>query len=310
MKETLASHILQIILQRSNPLPIHGDGKGTVERSLLHYQRILAQIKKGKTLRLVILGFPAKAANPLKTLSPLPDRGEVEGLKLLQEMSKEIGKIYSPGAKTMICSDGHVFSELVGVTDTHVDLYQSNIKEIIQEFSLGNLETFSMSSVMSGTYDGMRSELLRIFGEDISKVRERMAHDEEARLMFNGIHRFLFEDTLVQRPTLSRTQVRNETKDRAYHVIQHSNAFSRLVATEFPDAIRLSIHPQPVDSAKIGIKLVPGKDRWGTPWHNVLLEDASGIQLVRRSEAEKMGAELKLLSGKYAYFSMVAARAK
>ena len=120
--------------------------------------------------------------------------------------------------------------------------------------------------------------------------------------MFNGIHRFLFEDRLALEPGKSRNRVREESKELAYHVIQRSNAWSALVERSFPQALRLSIHPQFSAAPKIGFQLVNCENIWGTPWHNVALLGQSGFRLVKRKEAEALGAQRALAHGKYVYF--------
>ena len=109
--------------------------------------------------------------------------------------------------------------------------------------------------------------------------------------MFNGIHRFLFEDAVVLHPDRSRTANRKWTKGRAWEVIQRSDAWGALVSEVFPDAIRLSIHPQPEVSEKIGVHLVDTEDAWLTPWHAVAVLQKDGARVMKRAEAEGMGAE-------------------
>jgi pyoverdine/dityrosine biosynthesis protein Dit1 len=82
------------------------------------------------------------------------------------------------------------------------------------------------------------------------------------------------------------------TKDTTYAVIQRSDAWGRLVATVYPDALRLSIHPQPRVSQKVGIHLLETEDAWLTPWHGVALLDADRALLVKRHQAEAGGAIL------------------
>jgi pyoverdine/dityrosine biosynthesis protein Dit1 len=120
--------------------------------------------------------------------------------------------------------------------------------------------------------------------------------------MFNGIHRFIFEDRLVLEKGKSRNRIREESKEIAYRVIQRSNAWSSLVENLFPSALRLSIHPQLSTSPKIGFRLVDCENAWGTPWHNVALLGRNGFRLVKRKEAEDKGATLAHFGGKYAYF--------
>jgi len=55
--------------------------------------------------------------------------------------------------------------------------------------------------------------------------------------------------------------------------------------------VRLSIHPQTCGAKKLGIRLV-GNESWMTPWHGVAVESKKGYVLLKRSEAEALGAKL------------------
>ena len=140
------------------------------------------------------------------------------------------------------------------------------------------------------------------FGESLTTLRQRVHESMSARDLFNGIHRFIFEDALESNQSLSRSRVREQSKDVAYEVIQRSNAWGRLVAGRFPEAVRLSIHPQPRISEKIGISLVPCANNWGTPWHNVVLAQRNGYRLVKRAEAEEQNAVLVYRDGRPSHF--------
>ncbi len=48
---------------------------------------------------------------------------------------------------------------------------------------------------------------------------------------------------------------REGRRRRACEVIQRSDAFSRLLAECFPNAVRLSVQPQPPHAARIGLLL-------------------------------------------------------
>ncbi len=87
-------------------------------------------------------------------------------------------------------------------------------------------------------------------------------------------------------------------------MIQRSNAWSNLIARRFPDALRLSIHPQPRVSEKIGVSLVRCANPWATPWHSVVLVDRDGYRLVKRSEAEQQDAVLVYRAGRPSHFAL------
>ncbi|MGZ3740061.1 MAG: L-tyrosine/L-tryptophan isonitrile synthase family protein [Bdellovibrionota bacterium] len=294
-----ATRILALVLSYANEF----GGSADTNAYELHRKKIEQAIERNETLELVLPAFPAKSPNREKTLGALPDFAEVLGLERLQEICNAIGTIHAPGARVLICSDGRVFSDLVLVSDEEVGAYGGGIREIIRELGLSNLATFSLEDVFGNTdFDLIRARLVEEFGRPVTEIRASSLSTREGLMMFNGIHRFLFEDRLALEPAKSRNRVREESKEIAYQVIQRSNAWSSLVEKLFPKAVRLSIHPQFAPSAKIGFQLVSCENAWGTPWHNVALLTAEGFRLVKRKDAECQGATLALARGKYAFY--------
>jgi pyoverdine/dityrosine biosynthesis protein Dit1/AcrR family transcriptional regulator len=271
----------------------------------LHRPRVEACLAAGEPLHLVLPAFPAKSANVRKVTGALPDLGEELALRFLQERCDAIREIYSPGARLTICSDGRVFNDLVGVADDAVTAYRVRLIEMIGQLGLDAISVFDLDDVRPGEdFDATRRWLTEQYGEPTEVLIERIRQFEHHRQMFNGIHRFLFEDLVDRESALSRTQARNRSKDQAYEVIRRSNAWSRLIAVNFPEALRLSIHPQPPHAEKIGILLTPAEDLWLTPWHGVALLQADRFVLTRRAEAEKLGARLICRDGRPSHFEM------
>ena len=141
-------------------------------------------------------------------------------------------------------------------------------------------------------FDAMRSWLMEQYGDSLEDLQERTREHDHHQQLFNGIHRFMFEDLVVREPELSRTQARKQSKGLAFEVIRRSNSWSRVVAEFFPHALRLSIHPHAPHSDKIGILLGDADDLWLTPWHGVALLQSDRFLLTRRSVAEEQGAVL------------------
>lgn len=297
----LSLAILALVLRHENPLSREDSAAANGE----HLRRIRAAVAAGQTLELVLPAFPAKSPNREKTLSALPDYAEVLGLMRLQKLCDQIGLVYRPGARVVICSDGRVFSDLVLVSDEEVSAYGRAIDRMIGELNLSSLSTLGMEDVFGNCgFDAMRALLISRHGRSLAEIRTDVLGHADALAMFNGIHRFVFEDRLVLFPEKSRNKLREESKAVAYQVIQRSNAWSGLVEALFPRALRLSIHPQVSRSAKIGFQLVDCENTWGTPWHNVALAGPQGIRLVKRKEAEALGARLELAHGKYAFYRL------
>ncbi|MBI3237717.1 MAG: L-tyrosine/L-tryptophan isonitrile synthase family protein [Flavobacteriia bacterium] len=91
----------------------------------------------------------------------------------------------------------------------------------------------------------------------------------------------------------------------ALKVIQHSNAWTRLLAYVYPDAVRLSIHPYAAHSEKIGIRLTKAVDNWLTPWHGVVVLQEDGYVLMKKSDAEKAEAVLVTKNDQPFYYTAI-----
>lgn len=300
-EEALAGSVIRILEAHGNYLA----GCLDTPPDDMRFRQACDSIRRQQPIEMVILGFPAKSPNRRKTYSDHADLGEVEGLRTLHRICVQIAQVYTPGARVHVCSDGHVFADLVHVADATVDMFQREIEDIIQRFDLHTLHTFSARSVYPELRgDALRQRLVADFAKDVAATRAECLQSEEGRTQWNGIHRFLFEDDLVRTPELSRNQIRQRSKQRAYAVIQRSQSFGKLVQSRFPGALRLSIHPQFRAAKKLGIQLVPSVDRWATPWHNVLVMTPAGAQLMHRARAQEQGAQLRFSADKFAFFEL------
>ncbi len=272
----------------------------------LHLPKVRRAISLQEPVSLLLPAFPAKSPSPTKVLGVLPDMAEEIALCRLEALCEEIEAIYPAGARVVICSDGHVFSDLVGVPDETVTDYGIAIKNLIASLGLSHIDSFNMSDIFDGSNDSERREhLVNHYADSPEEIQARVQAHEHQRKLFNGIHRFLFEDTCGVTPEISRTQIRRETKERAYSVVARSEAWGRLLSECFPLGLRLSIHPQPRQSDKIGILLGPANDVWLTPWHGVALETKEGFRLLPRHEAEALGARIVFHNGQPSYFSLL-----
>lgn len=267
-----------------------------------HQHKILAHIQQGKPITFVLPAFPAKSPNLTKTAGVLPDLGERLALRFLDQLCQKIWSFYPPGAQVMICSDGRVFNDLVKVSDKNVDTYAEGIRHIIREEALTHIGTFALDDFYGAMpYDVMREKLVNDYGESITLIKEKVKIETAAKNLFNGIHRFIYEDQLSMFE-LSKNQVKIITKEIAYRVIQRSNAWSRFVEKHFPGAVRLSIHPQACGSEKLGIMLLQSVDVWATPWHRVVLFDGKNHVLIRKKEAEALGAQPVFANNQFSHY--------
>ena len=268
-----------------------------------HLDTVGRYVAAGKPVHFVIPAFPAKSRNRRKTVGRLPDLGEQLALESVQSFCERISAVYPPGAVVTICSDGHVFSDALGIEDVHVDDYGAGLLRMIRSIGGGALGVYALRDAMPGlTWDQRRARLLAEYAESVDEIRAAVRSQPRARRMFNGIHRFVTEDHAVLMAGHSATRRRNLAKLTAYEVVRRSQAWSRVVEEVFPGAVRLSIHPQGHHDTKIGFHLLPTTDSWLTPWHGVVLDDGLRRVLVKRAQAERLGAHLVWRNSRPSHF--------
>lgn len=266
-----------------------------------HLGQVIAAIEAQQPIIFVLPAFPAKSPNPAKVLGTLPDMAERLSLEFLHALCKQIQNMYSPGARVVLCSDGRVFNDAVGVRDLDVTDYQRELSLLITEMSFTFLSTFNLDDLYSGLdFNQMRHRLMEHYGEPLDVLKDAVRKgsqspchidDEEVHRQYCGITRFLVEDAMHPEQSRSRNAVQKACRPRAYVVIQRSRAWSQLIAERFPHAVRLSIHPQTCGTSKLGIRLMEAEN-WMTPWHGVAMEVDENFVLLKRAQAEALGARL------------------
>ncbi|GFG95899.1 paerucumarin biosynthesis protein PvcA [Mycobacterium timonense] len=271
-----------------------GGGTAALDRLRLRPQwiRVLDFVLGDEPIDFALPAFPCKSPNGDKVAGTLPDEGERLGLQTLQKLCDEIEAIHSPGARVTICSDGHVFADVIGVADATVSAYKDELKQMIRAEGLSRLETFDLRDMWGEQeIDDKRARLEHGWMDSIADLRERARTDGEVARVIRGMTRFLREDAGHTAGTPSQKQ--REAKRRAYRVLARSRAWGAIVQNLMPRAVRLSIHPQPLGEDKFGISLVPltkSDGGWTTPWHSVVLYDQAGTPcLVRHDEARATG---------------------
>ncbi|WP_114621301.1 L-tyrosine/L-tryptophan isonitrile synthase family protein [Renibacterium salmoninarum] len=264
---------------------------------------IESQVATGQPLTFVLPGFPCKSPNPAKVLGALPDDGERASLRFLNQLCTKISALYSPGAVLVVCSDGHIFADAIGVDQDTIDAYFEQLQLIATAEQFQNLRFFSLRDRYPGQMDEQeRQSIIDKFGPQLEQLREQVRADATLTSLYRGIIRFLVEDSVDH--TGTRSALQRECRNRAYHVLQRSIAWGEIVSERFPTAIRLSIHPQPAKSTKFGLKLLESTSTWTTPWHAAPVRKGDGsVHLIRR-DTVPVGARLLYRNGRPDHFAL------
>ena len=269
----------------------------TDQIQFIQLPRIQQFVAAGKPVEFVLPAFPSKSPNPNKVLGRLPDLAERIALQSLNKLCSDIQCIYAPGARLTICSDGRVFGDVIGVDDADISNYQAAIGQIIsQKFAnslrLYNLEDCAQFKAQASNFDELRRSMIERYAQPLTTIKHTLTSSQDGVELYRAITRFMFEDSLTEDYVGTRSALQKKAKAMAVEVIQRSWAWGDLLAEEFPDAIRLSIHPQSPSSLKIGIHMIPTQDDWITPWHGVAVDTGDGFKLMKRKAAQQCGAQV------------------
>lgn len=266
-------------------------------------------VEKNETVQFVLPAFPTKSPNPSKVLGKRPDMGERLSLIFLNSLCQRIQFYYPPGAHIKICSDGHVFSDLIRVSDDDITIYQKDIEHIFNEIGAAHLSVFNLGDVEEmarhlDDYTQLRRLLVENYATPQDALKQQLTSSENGLQLYRAIIRFMFEDGMTPDYTGSHAALQKDAKQRACGVIQRSWAWGNLLKKIFPDAVRLSIHPQSPESQKIGIHMLPTRDSWLTPWHAVAVKTPDRFVLMKREEAEQLGGNLVRINGVPSHYEL------
>ncbi|KAL4902280.1 hypothetical protein BDW74DRAFT_180781 [Aspergillus multicolor] len=272
-------------------------------------ERVHTFIKDNKKIEFCLPAFPCKSSNPDKVAGVTPDAAEYLALSHLSSFIEKVCEIYEPGATLWIVSDGHVFSDNIGVDDALVDsygailakTYLSNLpstqqgKKYIQFTGLEDLffsspestSAFSSSmlndisipqpieTVLTESAQKCRLLLERIGGIDRAHLRGLIdSKHPDTLALYQGQSRFMLEDLgsyMSQRNVGSKARKRLACKV-AEEMIARNHAYSNLVELLFPHHIRLSIHAHANAGPKFGIRLFPAGSVSAAPSLHTLLQ--------------------------------------
>ncbi|KAH8657513.1 Pyoverdine/dityrosine biosynthesis protein-domain-containing protein [Tricladium varicosporioides] len=234
--------------------------------------------------------FPCKSSNPNKVMGSMPDRGEEMGLLKLHGFAREVEEIYPPGAKVWIISDGHVFSDCIGVGDDIVDSYTSKLVEmnnrvsaeqvsnrvkfasLVDLFDLKNSYEASnlaqdlnipginhyVDTCLEDEAELCRCILMSGCQSDRAALRKKIDSGDPAILaLYRGFSRFMLEDLELHPATknMTKSQRKKLSVKVSFEMIMRNQAYSNLVELLFPDHVRLSIHAHNNSGPKFGIQL-------------------------------------------------------
>ncbi|KAK4164041.1 putative pyoverdine/dityrosine biosynthesis protein [Cladorrhinum sp. PSN259] len=282
----------QIVNLFDSYLRYEGKGDKWVVQGRAYFTgRVRHFTQRNAVLELCLPAFPCKSSNIDKVTGPDPDRGEELALERLHGFVQEVNKIYPPGAKMWVISDGHVFSDCIGVDDGEVDRYGELLKDMNEEvgkrmgspdnvgfkslvdlFQLASATDLStlttrfniptidhhVATALTEEAELCRRILMSGCGPRKEAVRAKIdSKDPAITALYRGFSRFMLEDLEYHPSTkkLSRKKQKAVSSNVAFEMILRNQAYSNLVELLFPNYVRLSIHAHNNGGPKFGIQL-------------------------------------------------------
>ncbi|OAA38216.1 Pyoverdine biosynthesis [Beauveria brongniartii RCEF 3172] len=252
------------------------------EGALKFMALIYSHVKAKEVIPMCLPAFPFKSPNSVsKVLGKLPDRAEDLALAHLNGICASIQRVYAPGAKLTIISDGLVYNDLLGVADKDVWAYGESLRKLAIEREYTNIafcrlrdlvnidlpdELDEITYVSNAT--NFRRALLNRFSRPDWNWKE-VSQNEDVCLTYRGYIRFLETDLQHVYPigeNRSKTKFKRGTEAIAREMLARGEAFANAVRKRYGDYVRLSIHPS-TGATKLSISLLPTTSTFTTPWH-------------------------------------------
>ncbi|CAG8961937.1 hypothetical protein HYFRA_00014095 [Hymenoscyphus fraxineus] len=282
-----------------------------------------------KQLSMILPSFAFKSANKVhKVLGIYPDKAEELALERLNSLCTSIAKVYKPGAKITIISDGLVFNDeadLLSTPDREVWAYAEGLYTMVINKGFTHIEFAHLNDIVHvprlpatlnevtfvANATNFRRCLLNEFAHHDMDIDHEIATQEDILMMYRGYKRFLESDLRYIFPAgggRSNGQYKRDVKFLAKQLLARRFAFSRAVEAGFPNTLRLSIHASH-DERKVAVGLLRTKSVYTTPWTCTMARRADGewVSGLSADFKDNEAWELVFEDGRPSYFQEVIA---
>jgi pyoverdine/dityrosine biosynthesis protein Dit1 len=226
-----------------------------------------------------------------------PDGAEFEALANIYSFCAAINAVYPPGCVFEIISDGHVFSDCIGVDDGMVTQYNLKLQDMAETVrksmcrpDLESALTFSgladilepnpwirhlsdasfatlrdvehpVKTVRCDPDDLHRGTLLQCCSADHAQLQRTIRTDPSSSMtmLYRGFSRFMLDDLAFHADCKNRSKSHRKRMSEkvALEMMKRNQAYSHLVEMTMPRHVRLSIHAHNNKGPKFAISLLP-----------------------------------------------------
>ena len=249
-------------------------------------------VSENKALTLVLPSFPFKSQNRDNTLGDLPDMGDYIALEVLNSLCNNIRNIYKPGVDFVLASDGRLYSDLVGVSDSTVNSYREELLRMNKVICKDScLRWFSLDEGIKKE-EGLdvREILERDYSDGIEIVMEEVIRDRDYLRLYIGFKNFALSEIQAQNLDCSNREMVRRAKSIAKRMMVRNFANARLLKENFPNMIRLSVKHHDTRKGLFAVNLIRIHTDIGTPWLSAVVKMKDGKYMyIKAKEARGVG---------------------
>ncbi|KAI0975716.1 Pyoverdine/dityrosine biosynthesis protein-domain-containing protein [Xylaria arbuscula] len=281
--EATASAVLGIIASYG----VHSErGSGSWDAFDEFLPMVARQVAAGVAVRMLLPGFPFKENSKNVVLGPLPDLGEELALAHLQGLCDNISGIYKNGAEILICSDGLVYNDLMGVSEEATWEYGEALRAMAASLGAFNIKFIRLWDLLElpgrQLYEESRERAKIYYLEHASYIRQELIHrysDEQFNVSVAVTTDKDWATTHAAYVGVLAKKAANSPESIAMQMIPRGKAYGRALNANLVDYLRLSIHDS-TGKDKISLALIPNPRERGSvglmPWRSAVAIDSDG----------------------------------
>lgn len=302
--EMVLQKILSIFEGFRLQVPTQIDQYNIIGRDILA-NKMRKFIVNNMPIEFVMPAFPFKSINTRdKVLSERPDLAEAITLRTFAEFNIEVSKVYHPGIRLFLVTDGLVFNDVIGITDKTTINYHEEVKDMSNQLIYSPIEWMNLMDFYntSSNFQTAREKLFKQFGITEEQMMSRILTDPDVNYIYKGMLIFMEEETAMNSFSSHKAHKRY-AKQIVRQAMLRNEAYSALIRHEFPDAVRISMHKSVNNGAKYSIQLIRSPLAYHSAWHcAVALHSDGTIETVHRIDADAKGYELVYKEGRPQYY--------
>lgn len=272
----------------ADPGVVFGDPAFLSSRREEWLQRFGRVVAEGRRLDLTILGFPYKMPVPLKTDRTAADFGEVVSLARLNQLARAIGRVYAPGARIHVFTEGafHVFNSL---NRSYADGYFASLQALASRFGVNeHVELHDLNAVVDDNPDFMAvwrdTEADLIARRDAGDEKVLAAIRDSLPVRFHNLANpgvgeadlaAAYRRDPAAKALIDDIQQRAERGTVTYRAFLEARDRISLLQRIVPDALPMTVSPRP---GRLGVRPLPEPSRM-LPYHGVSVISADGATL-------------------------------